>query len=185
MAQLTESEAFLLQARSDFLVFQILAAMDRDTVPECHPLHFFHMATEKLAKAAVLAIDQTSELKKSHGYFEKLWYGMNRRDVGRSLGYQNFKHYSAILKRLSPLVRQIVELHPTVRDQGIAGRKGGNENVEYPWKSRVAQVEENWIAPCQHDFRVLKQAHSGDWAILVRLVQTCLMRFDAAFTHST
>ena len=55
---MTEHEAYLRQARSDFGVFQLLLEQDRDMVPACHPLHYLQMSTEKLAKAKLAKISQ-------------------------------------------------------------------------------------------------------------------------------
>ncbi len=42
---------FLVQARSDYDVFRLLREQPRARVPECHPLHYLQMSTEKLGKA--------------------------------------------------------------------------------------------------------------------------------------
>ena len=46
--KMTWSEAFILQARSDYAIFKSLGGSP-DT-PECHRLHYLQMATEKLTK---------------------------------------------------------------------------------------------------------------------------------------
>jgi len=61
---MTEQEAFLAQASSDYEVFQILLDLDRTVVPVCHPLHYLQMSTEKLAKAAKLALGKYSGLSR-------------------------------------------------------------------------------------------------------------------------
>ena len=50
---MTQEDAFIRQARSDYSVFERLRAESRSDVPECHVLHYFQMATEKLAKAVL------------------------------------------------------------------------------------------------------------------------------------
>lgn len=54
---MTQDQAFLRQARSDFAVYRQLPAL---RVPRCHELHYLQMAAEKLAKAAVLRGDLTT-----------------------------------------------------------------------------------------------------------------------------
>ncbi len=49
---MTWHEAYLLQARSDWQVFQIL---QQQPVEECHSLHYLQMVTEKLGKAFLIA----------------------------------------------------------------------------------------------------------------------------------
>lgn len=68
---MTEQEAFLAQASSDYEVFRILLDFDRADVPACHPLHYLQMSTEKLAKAAMLALGQPLE-KLSHVAFSHI-----------------------------------------------------------------------------------------------------------------
>jgi hypothetical protein len=70
---MTEQAAFLAQASSDFRVFQILLSLDRVEVPACHPPHYLQMATEKLAKAIMVAIQQPSE-KLTHVAFSQMPY---------------------------------------------------------------------------------------------------------------
>ena len=56
--------AFLQQARSDWQAYNLV---DHSTLPSCHAMHYLQMATEKLAKAALLAGGmKPEELRNSH-----------------------------------------------------------------------------------------------------------------------
>ena len=82
MAQLTQAEAFRCQADSDFSVFLLLQG--HSSVAECHPLHYLQMATEKLAKAIRLRISDANHVGRTHASFDRLWFVLQRRDIGRS-----------------------------------------------------------------------------------------------------
>jgi hypothetical protein len=59
--------AFLKQARSDWETYQ---RIDDPVWPTCHRLHFLQMATEKLAKALLVAGDMPFD--KIHPYPRRL-----------------------------------------------------------------------------------------------------------------
>ncbi|HZL37716.1 MAG TPA: hypothetical protein VFC78_20535, partial [Tepidisphaeraceae bacterium] len=127
-----KSQALLRQARSDLTVFDLLAA--HEDVPECHALHFLQMATEKLAKAAFLALGVPFDAF-SHVAFSHLPRLLSRRDVAGALGHRTFLSYRTFLRRTAPLFRMIDELNPSVGLQTSGSAKDG-PNVEYPWEGR-------------------------------------------------
>jgi len=177
----TRREALLRQARSDFSVYEYLTSLDRDAVPECHPLHFFQMCTEKLAKAAFDALGMTTD-PYSHIAFSHVPSHLARRDVARALGFRSFHAYRDFLRRAAPLFRRVDELNPAVGQQMPAGGAGDGPNVEYPWEARNPDGYPTWIAPSEFNFRLLIQMErSGDAAKMLDFVRQLLDRFEAVF----
>ncbi len=178
---MTRREALLRQARSDFSVYVYLTSLDRETVPECHPLHFFQMCTEKLAKAAFDAMGMTAD-PYSHVAFSHVPSHLARRDVARALGFRSFHAYRDFMSRAAPLFRRVDELNPAVGQQIAAGGGKDGPNVEYPWQARDADGEPAWIAPSEYNFRLLIQMErSGDAAKMLDFVRQLLDRFEVVF----
>lgn len=175
------SRAYLAQARSDFQVFEFLLGAPRAAVPECHPLHYIQMATEKLAKAIMLAMEADGFDRFSHVAFSQLPYQLRRRDVARMLGWSNFKAYRQFLRRSAPVFRAIDELNPAVGTSEAAGRRDA-PNVEYPWPGRVATGQPIWHVPAETRFGLFTEMRRSETAILViQFVRLLLERFDALF----
>ncbi|MCC2669544.1 MAG: hypothetical protein K0Q72_2015 [Armatimonadetes bacterium] len=175
-------EAFLKQARSDFAVFELLQSEDRTDVPECHPLHYLQMATEKLAKSAFIAAGDTTGDRYSHVAFSHVPDHLARLDVAVALGWTDFRSYQAFLRRARPLFRQIDELNPSVGTSAADGAPPEGANVEYPWRQRNQAGELVWSAPVDHDFGLLAALlRKPDGVALLTFVRTLLERFDAIF----
>lgn len=174
-----QHDALLRQARSDYAVFELLEQEDRDDVPECHPLHFLQMATEKLAKAAFLALGVPID-RFSHVAFSHIPYQLVRSDIARSLGFRDFKAYRQFLIRAAPLFREMDELNPSVGLQMPGGGPKDGPNVEYPWEGREPDGTATWVVPAEHRFSLLnKLRRPGDAARMLVFVRTMLDRFDA------
>ena len=178
---MTRAEAYLDQATSDFGVFRLLTDQSRQQVPECHPLHYLQMATEKLAKAAYLALEMEDFDFYSHVAFSTLRHHLSRRDIARSLGYKDFRTYQAFLRRTAPLHRRVDELHPGVGPQRADGGAREGPNVEYPWRGRRADESMDWQVPAEHDFGLLRTLRDGDGHQMLLFVQRLLDRFHAVF----
>jgi hypothetical protein len=177
-----EHEAFLRQARSDFEVFQLLSEQDGSRVPECHPLHYLQMATEKLAKAAFIALGVQVGYRFSHVAFSHIPDHLCRRDVAHALGWQDFRAYQRFLARTAGLFRAIDELSPGVGPQQPGGGSSEGPNAEYPWIARDESGEMTWHAPADQRFDLLDKLHrSGDGATLFLFVRTLLERFNGVF----
>jgi hypothetical protein len=177
-----QHEAFLRQARSDFQVFEILREQDRSEVPECHPLHYLQMATEKLAKAAFMALGVDVGDRYSHVAFSHIPHHLCRRDVARALGWADFRAFQAFLRGAAPLFREIDELNPSVGPQQPGGAPQEGPNVEYPWRARDAAGEITWFAPTEHRFGLLDRLrHSSDGARQLQFVRLLLERFEGVF----
>ncbi|HZL36130.1 MAG TPA: hypothetical protein VFC78_12510 [Tepidisphaeraceae bacterium] len=178
---MTRDGALLLQARSDFAVYQHLASLDRSAMPECHALHYFQMCSEKVSKAAFGALGLVTD-PFSHVAFSQIPYHMARRDAARALGYKSFHAYRAFLGRAAPLFRRVDELNPAVGLQMPAGAAKDGPNVEYPWQARDISGQATWIVPAGHGFELLSQMkRGGDAARMVDFVKRLLERFDAVF----
>jgi hypothetical protein len=177
-----EREAFQRQARSDFQVFELLHRQHLGEVSECHALHYLQMATEKLAKAAFIALDVRPEDRYSHVAFSLIPQHLSRRDVAHALGWTDFRRYQAFLRWARPLFREIDELNPGVGPQQPGGGPQEGPNVEYPWRSRDAAGELVWEAPADHDFGLLARLRrDANGLALLHFVRTLLERFDSVF----
>ena len=181
---MTEHEAFLRQARSDFAVFEMLMAQDREHVPACHPLHYLQMATEKLAKAAAIASGMRESDKYSHVAFSLLPRQLSRRDVARRLGWNNFKTYQAFLRRAAPTFHAIEELNPSVGPSRPGGGSQSGPNVEYPWNVHDRAGNVSWQVPAEHHFHLMDQLQRSGVAVQVLTFVTSLLdRFEAVFSE--
>ena len=168
---MTKSDAFLAQAQSDLRVFSILIEMNRESVSECHVLHYLQMASEKLAKA--ILIRNNIEVNKSHVSPSKLPGRLKNRNLASSLGYKNFRAYMAFLKRITPLMQDIEKLNPAV-----ASANENMPNVEYPWFGRDNQLNDAWLVPANHDFGIVKKLKSqGSARQLLVLFRLLIDRF--------
>jgi hypothetical protein len=162
-------------------LFDHLAAEEARLVPECHPLHYFQMATEKLAKAAFLALGQPFDAF-SHVAFSHLPTLLARRDVAMALGYHRFDAFRSFLSRSAPLFRKVDELNPAVGLPTPGGGPKDGPNVEYPWQARDAAGAVTWIVPAEYDFGFLdKLLRSGDAARMLAFVRVLVERFEPIF----
>jgi hypothetical protein len=176
------ANAYLRQAQSDLQVFKLLAAQDRTDVPDCHPLHYLQMATEKLAKAAMLALEVEGLDRFSHVAFSQLSHQLKRPDMARKLGHQNFRAYRHFLIKATPFFRQIEELNPAVGTSHEGGGSKEGPNVEYPWPGRDLQGKRTWHIPSRHQFRLLSQLREDRDAVgILPFVERLMERFDAVF----
>lgn len=154
----------------------MLLAQSRFQVPECHPLHYLQMATEKLSKAFLLATRGSFE--RSHVAFSSIVEALQRRDTAGRMGWDEFKSYKLFLRRLKPLFREIEELHPDIGPRQAGGGPKDGPNVEYPWQVPNTHSD-NWQAPATHNFALVhKLQRAGDYAKLIGFIENFLDRFD-------
>ena len=139
-----QQRLFLVQARSDFYVFQILRDEWRKaTIPACHALHYLQMATEKLGRARAwrhgIAIT-------SHAGFRAFLNDLqSNRDTQNSLGYakQN-ESWTHLIRKFGPLALSIESLAPAIsRDI---------PNPEYPWPRDTPTA-----CPAEYDFPIWEE----------------------------
>jgi hypothetical protein len=174
-------EANLRQARSDYQVFILLCDPRWKELPECHALRYLQMATEKLAKAAFMAMGMQYDWY-SHIAFSRIPRQLKRRDIARSLGYKRFDAYQTFLSGAAPLFREIDELHPAVGPGAAGGGPKEGPNAEYPWPFSVTHGAIDWRAPADHTFGLLKRLRTNrDAAQVLQFIRILLDRFEAVF----
>ena len=165
---MTKAQAFHAQARSDFLVYEHLAAQ---SLPECHALHYLQMAAEKVAKAVILRSNPT--FGNSHVAFSILPHHLARPDLGRALGWQDDRKYLAFLKAVKPLLRAVEELCPAI-ESGV--------NTEYPWEGRAADGTMAWQVPAEHRFGLMPRLRRPYYGVPLHQFMRLLLdpdRFEA------
>ena len=167
---MTQEEAFLVEARSDYAVFEHLLGL-YPTVAECHVLHYFAMATEKLAKAFLA--HSGSQVPTSHFTFHRICLDLRGQFGALSaIGYSNTSVIDHFLSQAEPLFRQIEDLQPTANTQ--------HENVEYPWWQTHPTSGQDWLAPAEVAFAAFQiiTATSGDGLTMMSLVRNLLSHWD-------
>lgn len=181
---MSEWEAFLRQARSDYQVFALLLRLSREGVEECHALHYLQMTTEKIAKAALLASGVTFD-KYSHVAFSHIPTQLARRDVARALGWGQLRPFLTFLRKAGPLFRAIDELHPAVGAQSSESTSKEGPNVEYPWRGRSPAGTSTWFVPAEHRFGLLSRLQrSREGTTLLVLIERLLERFHVLFVSA-
>ncbi len=163
-------DAFLAQARSDFDMFRLLLAMG-PTVAQCHTLHYFAMAAEKLAKALIAR--SGSPVPKVHSTFHRICLSL-RGDLGvlRAIGYSDPAQVDMFLSAAEPVFRQIEGLQPTADLE--------HPNVEYPWSMAPATGTPDWVTPTDSTFAEFEvvAARNFQGRTMMTLVWNLLYRWD-------
>lgn len=177
---MTEQESFLAQATSDYHVFRILLDLDRSDVPACHPLHYLQMFTEKLAKAAMIALGQPIE-KLTHVAFSNIPKVLARNDVALRLGWRDARAFRQFLKKAAPIFREIDELNPAVGAQSSINAARYQPNVEYPWQARGTDGNVVWFTPINYPWPLVEQLRSGQGAQVLQFIEALLERFGSVF----
>jgi len=122
---MTWREAFWRQARSDHRVLMHLGASGFEA---CHRLHFYQMATEKLAKAwltSPAAVEPPPHVHK--GFVRMLQIIKSQPGVRRRLGYSNAAVFARSINALLDLATNVERLAPALA-------AGSRPNPEYPWR---------------------------------------------------
>lgn len=177
-----EAEAFIRQCRSDLRVFDELSARRENSIPECHPLHYLQMATEKLAKASFLATGHQLQSRGTHVVFSKLPNILKRSDLAETLGWRRFDGYCRFLDGIGPLARRIEQLNPAIAPSQMEGAAFAQPNVEYPWYGRDASGEKTWHAPAAHSFGLLAEMQlTRNGANLMKFIRLLANRFEVMF----
>ena len=139
---------FLLQARTDFAVFELLRK--QPDLPACHALHYLQMATELLGKAHAWKHGQPN---KTHRAFARFLRSLStNRQARKQLGYEgrneNWRH---MIRKSVPLAEGIEDLAPALCGDG--------PNPEYPWPDASPRA-----APAEYSFEIwqeLQQTPAG------------------------
>jgi hypothetical protein len=129
---------FLVQARTDFAVFEFLE--QQQDLPACHALHYLQMATEMLGKAHAWKRGLPTS---THRAFVGFLRGLEaNRQAQKQLGYKgrnaNWKH---MIRKSVPLAERIEDLAPALSPDA--------PNPEYPWPRAAPQ-----IAPAEYTFAI-------------------------------
>jgi hypothetical protein len=132
---------FLVQARTDFAVFEVFRK--RTEFPVRHALHYLQMATELLGKAHAW---KHGPKKKTHRAFVNFLKSLaTNRQAQQQLGYrgrnENWEH--TIRKSIS-LAQAIEDLAPDLAGDG--------PNPEYPWPPGDPAT-----TPAEHRFSVWEE----------------------------
>ncbi|MEI6502598.1 MAG: hypothetical protein WCP21_16435 [Armatimonadota bacterium] len=182
---MTKHEAFLAQAKSDFAVFELLLEQPQSDVPQCHPLHYLQMATEKLAKAfhfrGALPLPP-----RRHDSFHRLASELAKRsDVLKAIGYSKPGAIEKFLKeRALGVFKQVEEANPKIADDRALAKgrdRDTSPNSEYPWFRIINVASEDWLAPATHTFSAYQTItdRTGDGALMMRLIKQLIDKFDA------
>jgi len=159
--------AFLEQARSDWQAYHFV---DHSTLQPCHALHYLQMATEKLAKAALLAGGmKPDELRNSHLAFTKfLRLAFRNRNLRLEMGMTGTQlrmHFANAL----PIADAIERLAPALA--------GGGVNPEYPWESPNGIVH----APTIYPFDLTQDLSAPKGVNLLKDISLMLRKFEQLF----
>ena len=132
---------FLVQARSDFAVFELL--QKQSDLPACHALHYLQMATEMLGKARSWRHGRPATTHRAFvGFLRSLF---TNRQAQKQLGFegQNANWVHTIRKSV-PLAERIEDLAPALSPDA--------PNPEYPWPRADPQA-----APAEYTFGVWQE----------------------------
>jgi hypothetical protein len=157
------SDAFLTQAGADWQIFEHLYDSD---FPECHALHYLQMATEKLAKAYLLAGPTDIEtVGSTHRALIRFL-----QDISRNRGLQEEMVMTAAqlrahVKQLLPLAFEIEKLAPKLA--------AGGPNPEYPWEAPKG----TFCVPATYEFSISQLLLEPRGHHLIRLIKIALKKF--------
>ena len=150
------SEAYFLQARSDWQVYQTL---QRQPVPECHSLHYLQMAAEKMGKAFLIAGGNApASVHTSHRAFVRfLQVFAHNPDLQKQLQMTRTQ-LRAHIRALLPIADEIERLAPALAH--------GGPNAEYPWETPAGTVH----APATYKFALSSQLRAPKGIKLLTLI---------------
>jgi hypothetical protein len=130
---------FLLQARSDFDVFELLREHCRKgDFPACHALHYLQMATELLGKAHAW---KRGPPRQTHRAFVRFLRGLaTNGEAQKRLGFEGRnERWEQSIRKSVPLAEYVEDLAPALA--------GNGPNPEYPWPPAAPTS-----APADHPF---------------------------------
>jgi len=132
---------FLVQARSDFAVFELLR---RDpNLPRCHALHYLQMSTELLAKAHAW---RNPPRPYTHSGFVSFLRSLStNRDAQDRLGLKGKNdNWMQWIRKSASVAARIEALAPSLA--------GDAPNPEYPWPRAAPQA-----APAEYSFPIWQE----------------------------
>jgi hypothetical protein len=136
---------FLVQARTDFAVFELLRKDAR--LPACHSLHYLQMATEMLGKARAWKHGpRTTTHRAFVGFLRSL---STNRQAQKQLGFEgrneNGEHE---IRKSVPLAEAIEDLAPSLSPD--------SPNPEYPWPRLEPR-----FAPAEYTFTIWNELQTS------------------------
>jgi hypothetical protein len=145
---------FLVQARSDFIVFELLR--DQPSLPPCHALHYLQMATELFGKAHAWKNGPNFLTHRALvGFLRSLT--RNRR-AQRQLGYEGKNEkWENLIRSSIPLAQRVEDLAPALTQDG--------PNPEYPWP-RADPAS----APAEFEFSLWQELEETEGRQFLRLL---------------
>ena len=154
---------FLVQARSDFMVFQFLRRAD--SFPSCHALHYLQMATEKLGKAYAYGQSDSQYTHKALVRFLRT-LGHNRQ-AQRQLGFERrTQQWKNALKKSTEIAFEVEILAPKLAQNG--------PNPEYPWPPHDPR-----FAPAEHAFALWDELRSEGGRRFLELIELLFAKAEA------
>jgi len=157
------AEAFLAQAQSDWKVYEHLAESD---FPACHALHYLQMATEKLAKAYLLAdINEIEDVRSTHRAFTRFLQLIARSKRLEKEMRMTARQLLAYVHQALPLAYEVESLAPSLAL--------GGSNPEYPWEAPGGIIQ----TPAAYKFAIKKVLHEPRGRNLIKLIRTALEKF--------
>ncbi len=113
---------FLVQARTDLVVFKLLA--ENDKLPACHALHYLQMATELFGKAHAWRNGPNFHTHRAFvGFLRSL---TSNRQAQREAGYESrTAQWEQLIRSFGPIAQRVEDLAPALAQDG--------PNPEYPW----------------------------------------------------
>lgn len=159
--------AFQEQARSAWQAYHL---MDQSSLPSCHTLHYLQMATEKLAKAALLAGGMKLEdLRNSHLAFTKfLRVAFRNRNLRHEMGMSGAQLRTHFANTI-PVADAIERLAPALADGGV--------NPEYPWRDPNGIVH----TPATYSFDLARVLSTPKGVNLLKDISLMLRKFEKLF----
>ena len=149
---MTWREAFLRQARSDLLTYNLLQAGGAD---KCQIFHYLQMAGEKLAKAesdeALAGLRPNLSHTGFSGWLKSLRVS---RQEARGFGYKSQIDFVIAVRSLIATATLIEQLAPKLANDRAQGRvpasvwAGLGVNAEYPWLGSTGLC----VAPSDYEF---------------------------------
>src|SRR5207237_3991876 len=132
---------FLVQARTDFAVFELLRR--QPDLPACHALHYLQMATELLGKAhAWKHGPRTNTHRAFVGFLRSL---STNRKAQKQLGFEGpNENWDHLIRKSVPLAERVEDLVPALAEDA--------PNPEYPWPREAPQ-----FAPVEHTFGIWQE----------------------------
>jgi hypothetical protein len=157
------SDAFLIQAQSDWQIYEHLEKM---SFSRCHALHYLQMTTEKLAKAYLLhGRTGIKDVRSTHRALTRYLLDLSRNKRLQGMMGMAAKQLRPHIQKLLPLAYEIEKLAPALAGDG--------PNPEYPWEAPIGIFN----VPATYEFTIRKALHQPPGHNLIKLIRLALKNF--------